>query len=1060
MSDQNPFGLLRVNPIQLLRSHIGLRAFRSVEQYRDSTITLAKQLEGARYFGLAEKLLKQVDAAAPDDLLVKQAIVECFKASGKRERLQESRLGYLRTRVAEAVANKDLKMLLDTMAVLESQRKSAGIQAGRYVGQLLMTTNGHTELGSAAAKVLQKYPDSILLIYLRSVTLAKKGEMQQAHDFVDAAILKHRLAEDGFPGGASAHQARMTQLTKIWRVVDAITRDSMEWTIGNQAGDSSAGSGDDRGGDDGAPVEEQEPAAGKDAFVLDEQLIQGRQIDRYLAACRQAFENAKTPQDEFKAVDDMLRVGLRRMPTYHESYAIARTYYERLRRHWQPRAAQSEQEAKSANARTATTTFRILRAALQLARKLGYREDAKILELALVRLAQHKSYDSFVWSIAAELVADDVDRYLEESKKIVRRLKRLPEREHEVRAFFNWAARARQHKAAQEVFDRLPEHLKRSTAVTNYVKICQRAGNFAQAGQIVGDINAQMLASPHAMDPFTSWRLILRRGELKFAVETAKWYRLVPQPRRPEGVVLISPRSFDQLRRYPLVVLMELKRMGWAVVPLVEGMLPRELTGDPEIDQFNGCLSGDQQVVRGADQAFEPVSRFVANVSRGELSWDGIDLSHPLWEEATINRRRFSVDFSCPALSAYLQRLADWTRLHAIILQNAHRVMTRKKLRTGVMILGQYRLPDALSRHFCAKLGNPQTFFCIHSTNGYENYFANFTSPVSTKTAIRNVTAVPHVRTASFPVPSEFETWYQRNRLIAPQMLAKVQDITKIRRSASTGSSEMPMEAQAIFASIEDWRARGGKVACAFGKIVCDLAVPQDGGPAHRNMKDWLNHTVEAVRDSNTLLLVKPHPHELRNDVATFLTEYFADLVDAELPSNVFVLGHQWFSIHDLSGRIDLGLLYNGTTAVELGLLGIPAVLCSNYGAIDYPVGHVRPRDRDHYERLVRFEEEAAVPTDLKERSAAWLHYLSGEDVSVPYRYHSRQITNRVVYPPWWFEEDITSYLAKGDRHVTRLAMRAVGEEGVSVVPPYLSTQQRLDGDDRTMPRPRLSVVR
>src|SRR5690606_6721986 len=213
-------------------------------------------------------------------------------------------------------------------------------------------------------------------------------------------------------------------------------------------------------------------------------------------------------------------------------------------------------------------------------------------------------------------------------------------------------------------------------------------------------------------------------------------------------------------------------------------------------------------------------------------------------------------------------------------------------------------------------------------------------------------------------------------------------------------------------------------VACAFGKVVCDMAAPTDGGPAHKNLKDWLNHTIESVRGSRTLLLIKPHPHELRNEIATFLTEYLVDLIEVDLPENVIITGPDWFDIHELGEWLDLGLLYNGTTAVELGLMNIPAVLCANFAPTDYPIGHTVPRNRADYRRLVRFERTVTPAPDLPQRAAAWIHYMSGDLVTIPSRYHSRPLTNKVTAPPHWFREDIVRYLARGDLKVSRLARR------------------------------------
>jgi capsular polysaccharide export protein len=56
-----------------------------------------------------------------------------------------------------------------------------------------------------------------------------------------------------------------------------------------------------------------------------------------------------------------------------------------------------------------------------------------------------------------------------------------------------------------------------------------------------------------------------------------------------------------------------------------------------------------------------------------------------------------------------------------------------------------------------------------------------------------------------------------------------------------------------------------------------------------------------------------------------------------------------------------------------------------------------------------------------------WLHYMSTSGFILDYRYHARPITNRVVYPPYWIEEDMQSYLKNGDALASILAKRAIG---------------------------------
>jgi capsular polysaccharide export protein len=210
--------------------------------------------------------------------------------------------------------------------------------------------------------------------------------------------------------------------------------------------------------------------------------------------------------------------------------------------------------------------------------------------------------------------------------------------------------------------------------------------------------------------------------------------------------------------------------------------------------------------------------------------------------------------------------------------------------------------------------------------------------------------------------------------------------------------------------------------------VVCDSGVPHDGGPAHRSMKDWINHSIRTVAGSDTLLLIKPHPHELNNEIATFPTEYFRDLIEEPLGENVLFLGHRWFDMDDMRQRMDLGLVYNGTTTIELGLMGIPAVLTGNFAPVDYPIGHVVPKDRADYEAYLLFEKPAVVARDIRERAAVWLDYMANEAFTQSYRFHARPVTNKVLYPPYWFAEDVGQAAPDVAPEVQELAGRALGE--------------------------------
>jgi len=1037
--------------LKKLSSRIGLTKL--VRVIREATVEALSS--SAQY--LAEKTVEK-----PRAQRFVGATLQALRLS-KTERIFFVTLLGNRLKAADA---DDTRTVLECLAEMETRRITAPVVAGRRVVELMTTDEGRATICTASREALVRYPDSPLLIYLHASTLAKGGNFQEAHDVVVEAIRKAQAKGRLL---TPAERKRFDSLNKTWRIVDEISRDNMTWANATGYGeaeeaaageepapfeDATAASTDDARADEpgGAEGETDTPTAdsesGEDAldaapavetnvpavaeadedddFVFAEGLLQGRHQDKYLKHCKRQFDEAEQLGDKFKAISAMLRQGIRRVPSYQDAYMLGRHSFSKLRPQCIDICGQRTINAHVDKEGVRSLALaRLLRSGLQIAHKLEIQSEAIRFEKALLYLASKPRAVPALWTIAHALVEGNVDQYRQVTVDLLKAAPRKPEKEHEIRDFFLWALTAQRFDMAHELFRSLPDKDRRSKAFSQYVRILQREGQFERAATLVRRIHETLVTRSYSLDPKASWGLIRRAGELDFAAETANWLSRVPQPKNPAGVVFIAPRSIDQMRRFPLVVLMEMRKKGWAVIPLVKGVLPLDKTGDPRIDRFLGCLTPECVFDLKAAKFFKPIEGFDADVARGQLRWNNINLDHLIWEEAAINRRRYNVDFTCPALRQFTGRLAEWTRLTAIILENINRVLVGGGLECGVMVLQQSRLPDAVVRFYLQESGDPDRFFCIHSANGYQNYFANFTSPVSTKTTLRNITLHQELRSASFPVPSEFEAFYRENRQRGAEMLNAVREVTQTRRSTGGQTERLP-EAQACIERIRRWRKKGGKVACLFGKVVCDSMVPFDGGPAHSTMKDWLNHAIESVRDSKTLLLIKPHPHELRHDIGVFLTETFADLIEVDLPENVIILGHRWFDLQDLDGLIDLGVIYNGTSAAELGMLGIPCVLCGHFGPIDYPIGHAVPKNREHFRRIMRFSQKFGVAKDLKERSAAWIYFMSGDNMARDYRYHSRQITNRVVYPPWWFRDDIERYIAEGDNNVEILVSRAL----------------------------------
>ena len=904
----------------------------------------------------------------------------------------------LRHYMPAPLKRKDFTAILRIMAEIERTCCAAQFQAGRLIAEQLVTEEGRATILKAAQSAQSDFPDSLYLAHLTTLCQAKAGDYRAANDSLVARL---QAAPDN-PPQSLLETRRANILQQSWRVVDLLAREQMDWADG--------------GGDYAALLE------GTPMRSFKEHALQGRMREDYLKICDQELREAKTTNARLRAIEGMLRCGIRHIVDYRPSHAQARQRLHELRDELEallaPEATQDTERAEQ--------TVLDLCTWLNLARRLDDTDTAARLIAHFEALSLNAAIVGVLWAVPATLLKDA--RATEVGNRIMARIMPLrPVINRDMRDYFRWAMLAQRYDDAEALFNTLSDTLQRRQGALYYVNILQRQERFAEALALLRDIHGQALANPSMLNPVNNNTLIKRTGELEFLVETAEIYLSVPQPQNPKGVVLIAARNIDLMRRYPVMALLEFKRRGWAVIPMVGGLLPRELTGQPEIDVLNGALTPSLRFTPEAAAAMPALEGYVADPASGTLRWGDIDLSHSVWEDASINRRRYNIEYSCPELQRYLGQLFEWSEAMCRMVSYAHSHHLQTGMPTASMSLFNSRLPDSMFRFFCEQKGDPETFFYLHGANGYQNYFSNFSTNLSMRYVLRNMTRTPQARSASFPLPENFERYYSARADHLPDIVERCEEITQKKRASKTGK-DLPQEAADAHARISAHRARGGKVACAFGKVVCDSSVPYDGGPAHASMKDWINHAIRAVQGSDTLLLIKPHPHELNNQIATFLTEHFEDLIEEELGENVMVLDHHWYDIHDLKDLIDLGLIYNGTTSVELGFLDIPCLMASHFAPVDYPIGHATVHSRAEFEAYLRFEKPVEVALDIRARAAVWIEYMDSKKFTLPYCYHARPITNKVLYPPWWIKQDVERYQTEGDTAVRELVARALGQ--------------------------------
>lgn len=972
--------------------------------------TYAKHPKAAKF--ILKPLLRVASKSSRLSVLLR----DIFIKFGMTSAAQSAEITRINRAIRHNVKRRRYYQTLLLMAQAERTSLPVSVRAGEMIVRKLYDEHNRNRIREMAEQALKDYPDSVFLLHLATLCQAMNGDSIGANE-----ALMQRL-KGPFDQDNMLDRTRFRVLRDTWRVVDLTARERMEWLepsgdysiLKTQATPST-----------GSPVNDEQATLENDSQLSPRQIdfrehaLQGRLRVDYLESCHAEFKAARKLTEQIRAITEMLRVGIRHIPHYGESYDLARMCLEQTWDNTAVLLAKSEIRINASEVRLITRIAGLLA-------KVGVDDKAQICVERLEALSRDDRYAPALWPALPVLAG--IDSYVEAAQRIAENIEhRHPKRAADIRDYLRWVAMTGHYSKADALVAKLSGSQRRQVGMLQYGVILQRQGRLQDALKLTQKIHGQLLADPLHLQAYTSYTLFKRIGELRFLIETAKIYTRVPQPKYPRGVVLITPRNIDHLRRYPILVLREFKRLGWAVVPLVEGLLPKEATGIEEIDVLNGSILPTSHLSEAAAAVMPDLTEFSFDASKGFLEWRGMALSHPLWEDAAINRRRYHIDYSCPRLQEYLTGLSNWTQSVGRVLEYANNLHNTAGLPFACHSLVNSRLPDSLFRFYCEKFGSPDGFFFVHGANGYQNYFTNFSTNVSRRYVLRNMTKAPETRSASFPIPANFERYYESRKKDAVEVLAKFENVTKVKRSTVGQKARLP-EAQVVEDKIRAWRSNGGKVACAFGKVVCDSGVPFDGGTAHTSMKDWINHSIASVRNSNTLLLIKPHPHELNDQISTFPTEYFKDLIEEPLGKNVVFLGHHWFDIYDMKDLMDIGLIYNGTTAVELGLLGIPCLLSGHFSAMDYPIGHMVPETRDAYRAYVRFEEPFSVHDDLKERAAIWLEYMASDDFTQDYRFHTRPVTNKVMYPPWWIEEDVARIDTSGPiQAVEILAARALG---------------------------------
>ena len=567
----------------------------------------------------------------------------------------------------------------------------------------------------------------------------------------------------------------------------------------------------------------------------------------------------------------------------------------------------------------------------------------------------------------------------------------------------------RDRQAFFRLASKLPNTIKTEEKFLGlYARLLREMGLFEQSKNAYQEVanKAKTLAKRVAVETDIS--------KIEFCQQTSKILNAVPQPNLPKGVVFLASQTCFNTLAMMAPSLLELKKKGYAVINLTEGMTELSPTGLDFIDQFAGAI---------------PLSLTHPHLKiQWTIDWDkknveakGINFYQGFYEHLSVYIRRYHVDLNMPLANKAFRSTLLRADMCLLLCETIHSEIVGRGMPVSFVSGNSHVTPFSVFRDFARHKDHPLLNF-INCNVAYEAYFSNLGSKFANTMCVTDMTLHKNIRAPFMARKDQFDRWYEVNKE-NPEYIQKSNELIKVNRVGSTTDTKE----QEIIEYIQTQKAAGKKIVCAFGKVPVDLNVPYDGGPAHEDMADWISHTVEICNKAeNVILLVKPHPHELRPEIALDLIGTFHDLITVNPEDNVKLLGHQDINGHALAPYLDLAILYNGSSGVELAAQGVPVIMASYFGNHDYPVDLLYPESREQYARFVQSADYPQPTEDTRRKAAFLLCYLGTDEISILNQYSLRQLTNDKIGVPQWREEKITHFLQNGDPKMELIANRIV----------------------------------
>jgi len=372
--------------------------------------------------------------------------------------------------------------------------------------------------------------------------------------------------------------------------------------------------------------------------------------------------------------------------------------------------------------------------------------------------------------------------------------------------------------------------------------------------------------------------------------------------------------------------------------------------------------------------------------------------------------KRYNIDFTNKNViskSKEMIRSMDLLLQYLILLKK----FSKEKNKEIKIIGWEYNyIPNGFFNISCKELMDNRDVEYIDISRGYKHYFGGHTrqsyfSAVNlTQSEFRNRNSI------SKKVVLKTIKNIDQNEIVKPINIV----FNKAKKSRQISEEQKP-----IIYKCNRFLKDGKNVFVLFSHLFYDNPV-YDCTVAFKNMCDWINYTIKIFKNSKDLLLLKPHPKEIRLDIPEAepnetLESYIGENFSSSL-ENIVLLKPRTFNLYHLYPYISCGLIWKSSASNELLYLGKTCII-SGPSPFKKALDDLHyAQSKKHYESLIKNVNKLTVNDQQKLKIAAYIYALYNKDVEV------KEFANDKKYKiPYLDRKKIFDYLKNGDAAVNKI---------------------------------------